>query len=197
MAGESSTLRTRLNIEPTHVHEMDGRLLFVVDNVLPPPTIARFHELYARADYQRVESDRATHTHIRTASMDIDIDLFQKSLLYLQMASLVDRLFPRQERAPYRAYCNMIVYGDMVFAHRDCEPDMDDITVLYYANATWQRDWGGETLFFASQGDIATAVSPRPGRFALFHGAIEHRVGVPARECYEPRLTVACKWMRN
>jgi hypothetical protein len=28
----------------------------------------------------------------------------------------------------------------------------------------------------------------------VFEGALSHRVGIPLRECYESRLTLACKF---
>ena len=98
------------------------------------------------------------------------------------------------KRQAYRCYCNLIVFGDMTYPHRDCAPGAQDVTALYYANAHWDRSWGGETMFYDARGDTALAINPRPGRLVLFRGAIEHCTGVPSRACFESRLTIACKF---
>jgi hypothetical protein len=49
---------------------------------------------------------------------------------------------------------------------------------------------------FYDGGEARHTVAPRPGRLVIFDGALVHRVGVPSRECYVPRITVAFKFAR-
>jgi hypothetical protein len=58
----------------------------------------------------------------------------------------------------------------MVYVHGDCPPDASNITALLFANAVWERDWGGETIFFEEDGEALYAVAPTPGRVVLFRG---------------------------
>jgi Rps23 Pro-64 3,4-dihydroxylase Tpa1-like proline 4-hydroxylase len=106
------------------------------------------------------------------------------------------RFFTEADRASLRllrAYCNAVHFGDQLYVHRDCDADEDHTTALLYANAVWQRDWGGETLFFDEDHEAVAAISPRPGRIVLFDGRIPHRAGAPMRDCHESRFTVAVK----
>jgi Rps23 Pro-64 3,4-dihydroxylase Tpa1-like proline 4-hydroxylase len=175
-------------------YHLDGRLLVVLDDALPEPEIRAIAERWNAAAYPRSESDREETRHIRTFAADVELDRFRKELLYARMEQAVAHFFPAEDLTAYRSYCNLILYGDMTHAHRDCHPDRTDVTTLFYANSTWDKEWGGETVFFNDQGDSILAISPRPGRLVVFRGAIEHRVGVPARTCFESRLTIACKF---
>jgi Rps23 Pro-64 3,4-dihydroxylase Tpa1-like proline 4-hydroxylase len=84
-------------------------------------------------------------------------------------------LRPNTEFKPYRAYINHAAYGDMLFTHFDAQPQHQDFfTALWYLCDAWDVEWGGETMFFDERGDALVAVTPRPGRLALFDGRIRH-----------------------
>jgi SM-20-related protein len=91
-----------------------------------------------------------------------------------------------------RSHSNLTLYGDVQFPHRDSK---DGITAVYFANATWKPEWMGETTFHDDAGEPLYAVAPRPGRVVLFQGSIMHRAGVATRECFEPRITLAFKFL--
>ena len=88
----------------------------------------------------------------------------------------------------HRVYTNMILHGDLQGPHRD-RPG--GITALYYANTQWKENWMGETIFYDEHREPVQALAPKPGRLALFDSEIVHRAGVPSRECFEPRVSVA------
>lgn len=90
-----------------------------------------------------------------------------------------------------RCYTNMILYGDFQGPHTD---PPGGITAVYYANPEWKENWLGETVFYDEERQPVQAVGVKPGRLALFHSDILHRAGVPSRECFEPRLSVAFKF---
>jgi Rps23 Pro-64 3,4-dihydroxylase Tpa1-like proline 4-hydroxylase len=110
---------------------------------------------------------------------------------------LLARYFPGERFSIDRLYCNNNVYGDMARPHRDSPAGSADVTALLYANPKWRPEWGGETIFYDRHQDAVACVAPRPGRVALFRSAIAHRNGVPSRECYEPRLVLALKFLRR
>lgn len=56
-----------------------------------------------------------------------------------------------------------------------------------------RHEWHGETLFYARD-EAVSAVTPLPGRLALFPTDIFHRSGMPSRLCLATRLTVAFKF---
>ncbi len=105
----------------------------------------------------------------------------------VQMAREFD---PRQSLELIRAYVNFNRYGDMQYAHVDAQ---EGVTALYYANSEWQEHWGGETVFCDENREPVYLVIPKPGRLVLFHPSLLHRGGLPSRDCWEARLTVAFK----
>jgi SM-20-related protein len=173
---------------------IDGRELYVIDQALPARQLARSYRELAEAPYFRGEFDSLSTTNIRQFSTTLSLSGNEGNPLIGSVDAQVARLFPDEKLRKQRIYCNCVVYGDMVFSHRDCEPDQTDITALLYLNRNWEKDWGGETLFFDESGEVARAVLPRPGRLCIFRGAIEHRVGLPQRACYEGRLTFVIKY---
>jgi len=63
-------------------------------------------------------------------------------------------------------------------------------------NSDWHYKYGGETLFY-SEKDTRLAVLPKPGRFVIFPGNIEHKGSIATRIWKEPRLSLALKFIKN
>lgn len=90
-----------------------------------------------------------------------------------------------------RVYANLSLFGD----HQHAHTDGDVWTVLFFLNASWHTDWGGELhLFDDDDATVAYAVAPRPGRAVLFDGELGHRAGVPSKYCPDGRITLAVKF---
>jgi Flp pilus assembly protein TadD len=170
---------------------IDNREVYVCDGLFDEATIHRVADLLKTLRYRRVETSRAG-AEISGGSAEIPDQVAQSESLFARMRLYAEEKFVPNLR-PLRLYVNSSVYGDMYYPHRDFGEDEHHITVLYYANPRWSTDWGGETILYDDKGDAQMAVSPRPGRVLAFHGAILHRGGVPARICFEERLTVAYK----
>jgi SM-20-related protein len=91
------------------------------------------------------------------------------------------------------AYANGQTYGQSGEVHTDCE-DAGHKTVVYYANAYWQSNWQGETLFYNKERtEIIRAVVPKPGRLIVFDSNIPHAGRDPARLCPIMRATITFK----
>jgi SM-20-related protein len=85
---------------------------------------------------------------------------------------------------PIRVYALGHAFGGGGGVHRDNDEDPTLHSFVYYAHRQWDRDWGGETVFFDPSGrDIVQAVQPVPGRITYFLGDVEHAARPPAREC--------------
>lgn len=85
---------------------------------------------------------------------------------------------------PIRVYAVGHAFGAGGGVHRDNPEDPALHSFVYYAHRQWERDWGGETVFFAADGcDIVQAVQPLPGRVTYFRGDVEHAARPPARDC--------------
>tara|TARA_R100001463_G_scaffold12998_9_gene34818 strand:+ start:2370 stop:2888 length:519 start_codon:yes stop_codon:yes gene_type:complete len=64
--------------------------------------------------------------------------------------------------------------------------------VLYYPNFKWNREWGGESLFYDSKGkDLIFASEYKPNRMILFNGEIPHSVRAPTYIADQYRFTMS------
>lgn len=100
------------------------------------------------------------------------------------------------ERGTYRllrTYCNAHVSSDAPLPHAD-SLDSRDRTVLFYANAAWQPEFAGETIFLDDDNEIFRSVLPRPGRIVIFESNIRHCARPPTKIFLGIRLTVAFKF---
>ncbi len=172
--------------------QIEGRDLFVCDNLVDTAMVTGIGTAVKTLHYVRKEKSRPDVPGL-AASADIDTALLAKDAFFLRLRAIAEKMFPGEALQDLRAYVNSAVYGDTYYMHRDCPEDSQNLTVLYYANLTWQADWGGETLFYNEDKDAVLAVSPRPGRLVVGRGAVLHRATVPTRGCYEERLTIAYK----
>lgn len=171
---------------------VSGREVFICDNFVSDETALRVGRLLKTLPYRRSERSRP-ELPVSGFAAEISQELQSSEPFFGEMRRLGEDMFPKEQFEIERVYVNNAVYGDAYFAHRDCDPGLRNITVLYYGNVNWHSDWGGETIFYNDQHDAELAVTPRPGRFVISRGAILHRGGVPSRTCHEERLTIACK----
>ena len=62
------------------------------------------------------------------------------------------------------------------------------ITLLYYVNTRWNKEWGGETLFTNDEGECEIAVEYKPNRVVIFNSLIEHKASPISMEADEFRF---------
>ncbi len=177
-------------------YELDRRELLVFDDAVLRWQIRELDAFLTKASFARQESDTPETLATKTFAFDFDPEKFSQTPIYAAALKALTRYFPAEKASQKleRSYCNLNFYGDMVYPHRDCATDSPSLSVLYYANAHWEKNWAGETTFFNDAGDSVFAIAPRPGRMVIFRGAIEHRTGNVSRDCHVGRLTIALKF---
>lgn len=180
----------------TRSEQIDGRPLRVFDGLLP--NVGEYVNGLARAAFTRTEIARPETAEYKHWATEIKLEALARQPIFdiTRRAVLGFESSSTEVYRPYRAYTNVASYGDMLFTHTDCLPDQHDLTALWYLCERWDIEWGGETLFFDDQDDIAFAVAPKPGRLVVFDGAIKHVGRPPNRICYAPRYTFAIKFER-
>jgi len=67
------------------------------------------------------------------------------------------------------------------------------LTLLYYPNVDWHHDWGGETVFFDSDKDIAFSAAFKPNRAILFDERLMHSARSPSILAKAARFSVTYK----
>lgn len=176
---------------PVHTASVENRPIWVFDGLLDQ--VATLVQALHRAPFTRTEVATPATPQYRHWVQEIplrglpSLPLFQATLVACRA------VLPDQPLKVYRAYTNHAAHGDVLMIHTDCLPDATEYTALWYLAEEWDADWGGETVFYDNQRDARFIVSPKPGRLALFHGAIAHAGRPPSRICYLPRYTLALK----
>lgn len=174
---------------------IDGLRLKVFDGCLE--SAAAHFEALSKAAFTRTEVARPETVGYKHWATEVRLEaLLRQPIFDLSQRAALAFAKPGETYRPYRAYTNVASFGDMLFTHTDCLPQMGDLTALWYICDEWDIEWGGETVFYDQQGEIAASVRPRPGRLAMFDGSILHAGRPPSRICYKPRYTFAIKFER-
>jgi hypothetical protein len=164
--------------------------IVVFDDLFSADEVKKLYELLGRLPYHLSEIDTSQTSHNRNWASNLPSQMATGTPVLKKCLDLAREFRPDRQLELRRVYVNFNRYGDMQYAHQDAD---EGVTGLYYANAEWHEDWGGETVFYDDCREPVYVVAPRPGRLALFHPSILHRGGVPTRDCWEARLTVAFK----
>jgi hypothetical protein len=168
--------------------EIGGRQLLVLDDLFQRPDIVSLYAFLRELPYQLNDIASDETAYVKHWKADFPVALAEGTPVLRDCIKTARALLVGDDFALGRVYTNMILYGDMQGPHTD---PPGGITALYYANPEWKENWLGETIFYDEDREPVHALAPRPGRLALFHSDILHRAGVPSRECFEPRISVA------
>jgi SM-20-related protein len=171
---------------------VSGREIYINDSLIPKDTACRVASLVSRLVFRRTETSRSG-ADVSGSVAEISEEIMTGEAFFDILRNFGEKMFFDERFQIQRVYVNSSVYGDLYYPHRDCAPDQLNVTVLYYANLEWHKDWAGETLFFNDLEEAEVAVWPRPGRVVAFRGGILHRGGVPSRLFFKERLTIAYK----
>ena len=195
MLGASATGQGTAKPVATRELQVDGRHLKVFDGLLP--NVGEYVAALSRASFTRTEIARPETADYKHWATEIKLEsLVQQPIFDPTRRAVLRFAEPGYGYRPYRAYTNVASFGDMLFTHVDCLPEMHDLTAIWYLCDRWDIVWGGETMFYDASGEVAFAVTRIPGRLVVFDGAITHVGRPPNRICYSPRYTFAIKFER-
>lgn len=173
---------------------IEDKNVYIVDDVLTQTEVESFYKFASSLSYARTEKSNHADQFPKYV-VNFDTEKFEKNTFLGKKSKELLNQFVKdsEDYKLFRAYINLSLYGDVEFPHRDCPKDRGDITILYYINEYWEKNYDGETIFYA-EGDSQFCVLPKPGRFVVFNGDIEHKGGLPSRICKTPRYTLAVKY---
>lgn len=177
---------------PARSVQVAGRDVFVFDGLVGIEESARYFNAISRASFTRTESARAD-TEYRHWVCEMPLENLPRTSLWHATEQAVMQVRPGERFQPYRVYTNYSSFGDTLLTHVDAAGAAPELTALWYLCESWDREWGGETLFYDDAGDAQVAVSPKPARLLLFDGAIRHAGKPPNRNCPVARYTFAIK----
>jgi SM-20-related protein len=181
-------------------HDVGDRSIFVLDHLFDAPFVEMMYHFMNRLPFGLSDYDTEETKAIRHWKHEFDLENLPSLPLLVELRSRVvdisDELYPLNRIVLKRMHCNMHLYGDMQNPHTDTDL-AGGVTALYFANPVWEMNWMGETVFCSSTGEPLHCVIPKPGRLVVFNGDILHRGGVPSRYCFEPRISVAFKFLSS
>ncbi|MEZ9481448.1 2OG-Fe(II) oxygenase [Vibrio splendidus] len=171
---------------------VEDSTVFVVDGLMDEMSIDDFYTAISKQGFFRQERD-SDQDEYPIFSFDFEPVEFSSSDKVGIIATELVHSYFHENLYLQRAYVNLCHYGDMEYPHRDCELGEKAVTALYYPMTSWTKEWGGETIFY-EDGESKYAISPKPGRFVIFSGELEHMGTLPTRICSQSRYTVALKF---
>ena len=75
---------------------------------------------------------------------------------------------------PSRQWVNVSTHLSDYRFHTDSS-DLFCKSLLVYTNTKWDADWGGETIFRNTKGEIEIAVEYKPNRVVIFNSNLSHK----------------------
>lgn len=103
-----------------------------------------------------------------------------------------------------RGYINGYTFGTDAYIHRDIVDEGLPLgseftmqTVMFYLNKNWNPNYGGETVFLNSQGEICRSVLPKEGRVVCFDAHIKHGARPLSRIFYGIRQVLVLKTIKD
>lgn len=169
--------------------------VIVVDDLFSAQEMREMGERFKRLPYVLADYDTAATRDVLHWKHELDEAMVHQAATippFSVMETVTRRLFPDCQIELGRIHFNLHLYGDLQSRHTDAAP-RSGVTALLFGNDRWERQWGGEIIFYEGDEPLY-AVGPLPGRLLVFSGDLPHRAGVPARSCYEPRLSLAMKF---
>ncbi|WP_268225304.1 2OG-Fe(II) oxygenase [Sinomicrobium oceani] len=167
--------------------------MYIIEDAISNEMIESFYNYTQKLPFLKQERDNDEDEY-PSFSADLKPKLFEtQSPLGKIGREIISSIYPDKDYILFRVAVNLMTRGDMEIPHYDCLPHRDDVTLLYYVNNVWSYEWGGETLFYLDK-DTHFGILPKPGRFVLFPGIIEHKSGIPSRTCKKVRYTLALKY---
>ena len=177
-------------------HDIGDNAVFVVDSLFDEQLVRMAHHFLSRLEFTLSDYDTEETKHTRHWKHELYLNNLPTipvlPALISRIVTVTTEMHNSRKLRLKRIHCNVHLYGDLQYPHTDLKPG---VTALYFANPYWEVNWMGETVFYNREGEPLYAVIPKPGRLLVFDGEIAHRGGVPSRECFEPRISLALKFM--
>lgn len=179
--------------KPKKSTTVEGRPIYIFDDLLSKLVIDEITTALSKAPFTHTEIARPDVEPYKHWVHNMSLNQAQHLPLVKMTNEVMASLF-KQEYKIYRCYCNIAMHGDMLYPHTDCQPNAKEMTALWFIQEEWNYEWGGETLFYNKNNEAEIVVTPKPGRLAIFDGAINHAGNAPHKICTKPRYTFALKY---
>jgi Rps23 Pro-64 3,4-dihydroxylase Tpa1-like proline 4-hydroxylase len=168
-----------------------GEEIYIYDNVFPIYSVFNFQVFCERSMYQL--NSESSHfvgeekrSHFISATYT-DEDLQKMQFFESEYFTPLFRHLENKKRI--RTWVLLSTYLSKYNFHPD-NTVKGGTTILYYVNSDWDREWGGETLFCNSAGELEIVVEFKPNRIVVFDSNIPHKPGLISRDAPPYRFTM-------
>ncbi|MGZ3697700.1 MAG: 2OG-Fe(II) oxygenase [Bdellovibrionota bacterium] len=179
-----------MTMKPVRDYRSGKKTILVVDGLYSKQAIRKIHQALPGLKLPHGRSRNDILTDLDTSAF---LERSPTASVYDHLSPVLRKHFPKATgHQVTNVVLNSIVPKLRPTLHRDSRFCERCLTCLYYANETWEGDWGGETVFYNEDRDAVFCVTPKPGRVVIFNDVL-HRasppVGAPG-----PRLSIALSY---
>jgi Rps23 Pro-64 3,4-dihydroxylase Tpa1-like proline 4-hydroxylase len=153
-----------------------GKTVCVIDDVFNFQDIHDM-EMFCENSYYKIGATSSDfisdgqYTFMQSVFSDEDLDNFG----FFRRSVVNDFKTLLNGKKLFKCWALSITKTDKFFYHTDAIDKSGVLTLIYFVNRKWDRDWGGEMLFASDSGDAEAAVTFKPGRVIVFDSTIPHK----------------------
>ena len=125
----------------TRSEQVDGRDVFVFDGLVAAEETARYHAAISQAAFTRTESARGDSAEFRHWVCEMPLENLPRTSLWQATERALAEVRPAEKYIPYRVYTNFAAIGDLLLTHVDAQPELRELTALWYLCEIWDREW--------------------------------------------------------
>jgi Rps23 Pro-64 3,4-dihydroxylase Tpa1-like proline 4-hydroxylase len=179
--------------------KISNKIVRVVDGLFTHKELISIYRVLKNLPYKKEMTTRmyGRNKHLAAMIHPYDIDEIDDFKFYAKIHNLILRFYNNKYKMPFTCHVSQRYHGDYDLPHPDCPPRYRDITILYYANPTWDDDWGGMTMCFDPDSPYNYAIRPKPGRILVFPGTMKHQALPPNKQCTQARYVFVSKYSLN
>jgi len=170
---------------------VDGRDIHVFDNLFTSDIVFNMSYLNKQSSFKRIEFSKDPNKLFY--SSEFDMKVFKTMAMYKIVVEKITELYG-YEPVLNRTFINAQNFGDVSEIHIDSVEE--GVTAIYYLNEIWDKDWGGETIFYEKDEPVV-CVLPKSGRIVFADARISHVGRTPNRQCTETRYSFSMKFNKE
>jgi Rps23 Pro-64 3,4-dihydroxylase Tpa1-like proline 4-hydroxylase len=173
----------------THRTTSTGENLWIYDNVFTQDEL-EFFKMFAQNSHYTLGA-KSNYSHESSSTFFTcelnEVDLLRFGLYQSPNLNEINKHLENKIRR--KTWILHSSHLSKHFFHVDKLKTQKSITFLFYVNTKWDVDWGGETLFCNSHGEVELAVSCKPNRVVVYDSHIPHKPSTVSHDATPHRFT--------
>jgi len=153
----------------------DGKKIQIYDGLFNTIEMYNF-EIFAQNSYYAITPITPLFPKSQgkfLASPFSEEDLFKFGIFNSKSSDSIKSFFTNKQRV--RSWITCTTHLSEFYVHTDAGTDKNPITILYYVNNEWNKEWGGETIFYNDKNEPELILEFLPGRLVIFDSTILHK----------------------